>query len=89
MHEFARSWKIAGDEMERLRSDRLEKMAPEAGARLMGAVDSSSQESMYSNGLARWQVWMMRWRMKNLMEKLPINEDVSAATNLSKSTKDA
>ena len=71
MHNFAKSWKIAGDEMERLRNERLQKMAPEAGAHLMGAVESHSREDMYSHGLARWQSWMVRWRLKNLLKQEP------------------
>jgi hypothetical protein len=84
MHEFVRAWKVAGDEMERLRHERLQSMAADTGARLMGAVDSSSQEDMYANGLARWQAWMMRWRLQSLMK-----EDGQSNSSLKKSAEDA
>jgi len=70
MNNFVKSWKIAGDEMERLRNERLQKMAPESGAQLMGAVERHSDEAMYSHGLARWQSWMMRWRIQNLLKQV-------------------
>ena len=69
MNDFAKAWAIAGDEMERMRNERLQKLVPEAGARLMGAVESSSEEDLNSNGLAKWQAWMMRWRVKILIAK--------------------
>ncbi|MCY2974566.1 MAG: hypothetical protein NTW52_07845 [Planctomycetota bacterium] len=84
MHEFVRAWKVAGDEMERLRHERLQSMAASAGASLMGAVDSSSQEDMYGNGLARWQAWMIRWRLQTLMEK-----NTPSASRVKKSSEDA
>ena len=70
MNEFINSWKIAGEEMERLRNDRLRKMDSSAGARLMGAVETPSREDMYAHGLARWQSWMIRWRIQYLMQQL-------------------
>jgi len=69
MHDFIKSWKLAGDEMGRQRNERLLKLDASAGARMMGAVESSSREDMYANGLARWQAWMMRLRVQNLENK--------------------
>ena len=84
MNDFVRSWKIAGDEMERLRNKRLHDMAPEAGVRMMGAVEPLSREDMYANGLARWQSWMMRWRLQNLLKQVS-----AAASNAERPIGDA
>ena len=70
MNDFIRSWKIAGEEMERQRNERLQKMDPAHGARMMGATETSPREDMYANGLARWQTWMMRWRLQHLLEQV-------------------
>ncbi len=70
MNDFVRSWKVAGDEMERQRNERLQKMDPAYGARMMGATEIPSREYLYANGLARWQCWMMRWRLQDLMAQV-------------------
>ncbi len=70
MNDFIKSWKIAGDEMERLRNERLQKMDSAFGARMMGATETSPREDKYANGLARWQSWMMRWRIQHLLKQV-------------------
>ncbi len=70
MQDFVKSWKLASDEMERMRNERLLKMDASAGARMMGAVDASSREDIYANGLARWQAWMIRWRVQELTKQI-------------------
>lgn len=70
MNDFIKSWKIAGDEMDRLRNERLRKMDPAAGARMMGAVETPSREEIYANGLVRWQSWMNVWRIKHLAQQV-------------------
>ena len=74
MKEFIDKWKIAGEEMERLRNERLQKMDPSAGARMMGAVETPLREDMYAHGLARWQSWMIRWRVQTLMQQVDTTE---------------
>jgi hypothetical protein len=82
MNDFVKSWKIAGEEMERLRNERLRCMPEEAGARLMGAVEGSSEEKFYAHGLAKWQRWMMRWRVQLLMKQLEIAESRTKLPNV-------
>jgi hypothetical protein len=78
MNEFVKSWKIAGEEMERLRDERLRCMPEAAGARFMGAVEESTEEKFYAHGLAKWQRWMTRWRVQLLTEQLEIAESQRA-----------
>jgi len=80
MNEFINKRKIAGEEMERLRNERLQKMDPSAGARLMGAVEIPSREDMYAHGLARWQSWMIRWRIQYLMQQVDTTETTVEGT---------
>ena len=84
MNEFINSWKIAGEEMERQRNERLMKMDTAAGARMMGAIVTPSREDIYSNGLARWQSWMMLLRIQHLQKQLG-----TTGTTLEGSSRDA
>ena len=60
---FVNGWAIAGPELERRRREQLRLIPEDQGARLLGA----GRLDHHSHGLARWQAWMMRWRVQQLL----------------------
>jgi hypothetical protein len=60
--QFVDAWKKAAPILEELQAAKLRAMRPEEGAMMLDA-NASSTECFYSHGLARWQAWMMRWRV--------------------------
>ena len=64
--QWIAAWRFAGPELERIRNDELRNLDDESTMRQLGAGKPLRQEL---NGLAIFQSWMMRLRVKQLLEK--------------------
>jgi hypothetical protein len=62
------AWKVAGPVLEEYRRKKLQSMPEDAGASML--ANESSPEEFYSHGLARWQAWMIKWRLKEALKQL-------------------
>jgi len=61
------AWRKAASVMDAYKTEKLRTLSPDRGAMMLG-VGSTDSEPFYSHGLARWQGWMMRWRLLNASE---------------------
>ncbi len=63
------AWKVAGAVLEEQRKARLSQLPEEYGGRMLGA-GQPPLEPFFSHGLARWQSWMLKWRLKETIRLL-------------------